>query len=184
LLKYLVMICRGHVPTRGVGPQKTKVNKDIEPFLKLFLPKGLKLNKANMMTAARRLHLAFKGMETEEVYAVLMEQLIGAIARYDPAYTEKVKLVAEVIDRELSKQEQFAVADVDRYLEFDCHRYIRLLCRRAFLAAATDREGGFTWCPLPRAGNPRNPWRQSAKARTAWQVNRRRSGNARSGCRR
>jgi hypothetical protein len=43
LMKYLVMICRGHVPTMGVGPNKAKVNKDIEPFLKLFLPKGSKL---------------------------------------------------------------------------------------------------------------------------------------------
>jgi hypothetical protein len=120
-----------------------------------------------MMTAARQLRLAFKGMEVEEVYAVSIEQLAAAIARYDPKYTDKVKLVAEVIDHELSQQGQFAVGDIDRYLEFDCHRYIRLLCRSGFLTLATDRKNAFTGSPRPRAGSPRNRWRPPAKLRTA-----------------
>jgi len=32
----------------------------------------------------KHFHLAFKGMETEEIYDVLMEQLVAAINGYDP----------------------------------------------------------------------------------------------------
>ena len=72
-------------------------------------------------------------METEEVYDVLMEQLVATVKGYDPAYTEKVRMVVEAIQNELSKRKQFSFADVDRHLEFDCNRYIRLLGRLGFL---------------------------------------------------
>ena len=39
-MKYLVMICRGHVPVIGRGDQGAPINKDIKPFLLYFLPKG------------------------------------------------------------------------------------------------------------------------------------------------
>jgi hypothetical protein len=42
--------------------------------------------------------LAFKGKETAEIYDILMEQLLRAIKKYDPTYTDKVKLVAGVIN--------------------------------------------------------------------------------------
>ena len=131
LMKYLVMICQGHVPVVGVGAMKERlrVNKDVEPFIRYFLPKGTPVNKSTLLTAVRHLHLAFKGMDTEEVYDVLMEQLLDVIQRYDPRYTEKVKLIVEVIDRELSKQKQFSTADVNRYLGLDSNRYLRMLCR-------------------------------------------------------
>lgn len=134
-MKYLVMICRGHVPILGIGPKATfgNVNSDVRKFLYYFLPKGQTLTRQNLNPVVRHLHLAFKEMETEEVYDVLMEQLVRAINQYDPTYTEKVKLVVEAIDNELSKRTQFAVIDVNRYLEFDCSRHMRLLCRRRFL---------------------------------------------------
>jgi hypothetical protein len=44
------------------------------------------------------LHRAFKGLSTDEIYDVLMEQLLMAVKKYDPAYTEKVKITAEKID--------------------------------------------------------------------------------------
>ena len=81
----------------------------------------------------KQFHLAFKGMETEEVYDVLMEQLVATIKGYDPNYTEKVRMAVEVIENELSKRKQFSFADVNRHLEFDCNRYIRLLGRLGFL---------------------------------------------------
>ena len=80
---------------------------------------------------ARHFHLGFKGMEEEEVYNVLMEQLIATINKYDPFYTEKVKRVVEVIEHELrARKKQFSAADLNRYLDFDTHRHLRMLCRR------------------------------------------------------
>lgn len=49
LMKYLVMICRGHVPVKGVGKNAFKVNSDVEPFLRFFLPKGEELNKGTTL---------------------------------------------------------------------------------------------------------------------------------------
>ena len=87
---------------------------------------------------------------------VLMAQLIRAIAKYDPAYTEKVKLVVEAINEKLSQCEQLCLADVGRHVDFDCHRYIRLLCRRGYLTSAMGenrRISGYVrskiWPPPP-----------------------------------
>jgi hypothetical protein len=77
-------------------------------------------------------------METEEIYDVLMEQLIRVIHKYDPAYTDKVKLVVEIINHELSQRKQFSLADLNRHLEFDSHRCLGLLCRRGFLQGVKD----------------------------------------------
>jgi hypothetical protein len=98
LMKYLVMICRGHVPVMGRGDKGAPINKDIKPFLLYFLPKGESLNWHTMNRIVKHFHLAFKGMETEEIYDVLMEQLVATIKGYDPTYTEKVKLLVEAIE--------------------------------------------------------------------------------------
>jgi hypothetical protein len=135
LMKYLVMICRGHVPVNGVGRESTFVSKDVVPFLMYFLPKGKRLDRVTASIVVRHLHLAFKGLETEEVYNILMEQLVRAINQYDPTYTDKVKRIVEIINNGLSKRAQFTCTDVNVHLGFDCHRYIRLLCRRGFLAS-------------------------------------------------
>jgi len=75
LMKYLVMICRGHVPVIGVGRNPFFINPDTKPFLQYFLPKGQALTRRNMTKVVKHFHLAFKGMDTEEVYDdVLMEQ--------------------------------------------------------------------------------------------------------------
>ncbi len=68
-------------------------------------------------------------METEEIYDVLMEQLIATINKYDPDYASKVKLAVEAIESELSKRREFSAADVNRHMEFDSDRYLRKLCR-------------------------------------------------------
>jgi hypothetical protein len=102
--------------------------------------KGLKLNKRNVQVAVRHLHLAFKGMETEEIYDVLMSQLIRAIAKYDPEYTEKVRQVVEAVDEKLSEFGQLRLVDVNRHVDFDCHRYLRLLCRRGYLTPAARQQ--------------------------------------------
>jgi hypothetical protein len=100
LMKYLVMICRGHVPVAGHGTNPNFINKDVKPFLMYFLPKGQKPGgRWNMSKVVRHLHLAFKGMETEEVYDVLIMHLMTAINGYDPHYKRKVKLVVETIEK-------------------------------------------------------------------------------------
>jgi hypothetical protein len=133
LMKYLVMICRGRIPVMGHGPNAAYINKDVKPFLIYFLRKGEKPTSPNLAKVARHLHLAFKGMETEEIYDVLMEQLVGAVKGYDPDYKAKVKLVVDVINHELSKRKQFTVADVNRHLDIDSSRYLRLLVRVGFV---------------------------------------------------
>lgn len=139
LMKYLVMICRGHVPMWG-----KRINRDVEPFIKYFLPRGAPANQSTVGIAVRHFHLAFKGMRTEEIYGVLMEQLIRAIHKYDPAYTDKVKLVVEEIENEIPPRKQFSVAELNRHLEFDCSRYVRLLCRRGFLAPVSEKRKRIT----------------------------------------
>ena len=99
---------------------------------------------------ARMLHLAFKGMDSDEIYDVLMEQFLEAVARYDPDYTEKVRLVAECIDEKLSGSKQIRVVELERKLDFECDRYLRLLARRGFLAAVKDKTGRI--CGWERSG--------------------------------
>jgi len=154
LMKYLIMIRQGHVPVTGVGPNPQFVNSDTKPFLKYFLPKGQALSRKNMQKVVKHFHLAFKGMETEEIYDVLMEQLVAAINGYDPCYKAKVKQVIEVIDRELSKRKQFRVIDVRRRLEFDCDKHVRLLCRRGFLEVVPGGEGDPGGCFQRRVWPP------------------------------
>jgi len=77
--------------------------------------------------------LAFKGKTTEEIYDVLMMQLVRAIQKYDPSYTDKVRVVAEKIEDAFQKQ--FTILELNGRLDFDGNRYVRLLCRRGFLEA-------------------------------------------------
>jgi hypothetical protein len=140
LMKYLVMICRGHVPLRGRGHGSTgPINNDVKPFLLYFLPKGSPLNWQNMNRIVKHFHLAFKGMETEEIYDVLMAQMVATIKGYDPTYTEKIKLLVEAIENGLSKRKQFSFADVNRHLDFDCNRYIRKLGRVGLVLSEAQR---------------------------------------------
>jgi len=134
LMKYLTMICRGHLPVVGVGDASRRLNKDVEPFIKYFLPKGTEVNRSSLSKAIRHFHLAFKAMEPEEIYDILTGLLLAAINGFDPCYKDKLKQVAEVIDHELSKQRQFSAAIVNRHLEFDGVRHLRLLVRAGFLA--------------------------------------------------
>jgi hypothetical protein len=88
------------------------------------------------------LEVTERNMETEEIYDVLMEQLVATIKGYDPKYTEKVKLLVEAIENGLSKRKQFSFADVNRHLDFDCDRYIRLLGRLGLLFSEAQRPAG------------------------------------------
>lgn len=121
-----------------------KINRDVEPFIKYFLPKGAPVNQSTVGIAVRHFHLAFKGMGTEEIYAVLMEQLVAAIGKYDPEYTKNVKLVVEAIDGELSKQNQFSVAAVGRHLELFNRRRAGITSRIR-LCGCRGSQTGIRW---------------------------------------
>jgi hypothetical protein len=136
-MTYLAMICCGHTPV-----WKDRVNKDARNFIRYFLPKGSKATRMEIGRAIRHLHLAFKGMEGEEIYDVLMEQFLRAAAKYDPRYGDKLREVVEVIENALSDRPGFRAADLRRHLEFDGHRYLRLLCRRGFLTCQVQGKGG------------------------------------------
>jgi len=61
-MKYMVTICRGHVPKIN----RLTVHPDSKQFLQFFLGKDESPTEQNLRKAAKSLHLAFKGMETEE----------------------------------------------------------------------------------------------------------------------
>jgi len=144
MIKMLLSNCRiGRRRDEGgrypLSAAMTKNNQDIVKFIYFFMPKGTKINQRTVQIAIRHLHLGFKGLETEEIYDVLMSQLIRAIAKYDPKYTEKVKEVVDVIDEKLHSIKQIQLADVNQHVGFDSHRYLRLLCRRGYLTISSER---------------------------------------------
>jgi hypothetical protein len=139
LMKYLSMICRGHIPTWGSDVRNSWTNSDIKGFLYFFMPKGEKLNQATCSKICKTLHLAFKGKTTDEIYDVLMEQLIRAIRRYDPAYSDKTRQVVEMINGKLSHFREITLADVNRHLEFDGAGHLRMLVKRGHLETVVER---------------------------------------------
>jgi hypothetical protein len=62
-MKYLVMICRGHVPILGIGKKAYRISPDVEPFIRYFLPKGEPLNEQTALNVVRHFHLTFRDME-------------------------------------------------------------------------------------------------------------------------
>jgi len=84
-----------------------------------------------------------------------MEQLVATIKGYDPTYTDKVKLLVEAIEHGLSNRKQFSFADVNRHLDFDCNRYIRLLGRLGFLSPAPQWPAWSIRSSSPLRGVPK-----------------------------
>jgi len=131
-----------------------------QAFPALLLPKGCALDWHTMNVIVKGFHLAFKGMETEEIYDILMEQLVATVKGYDPTYTDKVKLLVEAIEHGLSNRKQFSFADVNRHLDFDCDRYIRLLGRLGFVLSEAQRPAGSS---SPVNAPPTEPYSDPAR---------------------
>src|SRR5581483_8006848 len=70
LMKYLVMIRSGHV-----AMYRGRINKDVEEFIKYFLPKGTPLSVLTASHSVRHLLLFFKKKTADEIYDVFMELL-------------------------------------------------------------------------------------------------------------
>ena len=102
---------------------------------KVLPPNRAPLNRPNISKAIRTLHLAFKGKSTAEIYDILMEQLLRAIQKYDPAYMDKVRKVGKAIDELFTNHRQLVVDELNGHLDFDCNRYLRMFGRRGFLQA-------------------------------------------------
>ena len=138
-MKYLVMICRGHVPIHGAGTLWGHLNKDSKNFLRMFMAKGAPINKETVLDVVRQFHLAFKARETAEIYDILIEQLLRAIRKYDPEYNLKLKQIVEMIDDKFA-QSKFTLVAVNRHLGFDAVGHLRLLVRREYLETAGKGE--------------------------------------------
>jgi len=138
LTKYMGMIVQGHVPFRD-----GEVNQDTRLLLQWFL-KGKPATKSNLGEACRMLHLAFKNMDTGEIYDALMICLIKAISRYDPDYHKKVQRVAETIREEFHAQKTIVIEQLSKaiddpqYAMDDCSRFLRLLSKHGFLEPVTE----------------------------------------------
>jgi len=83
---YVNMILSGALPKNG-----ERINTDAKILLKMFLPAGMHSDGFNLVRIARTLCLAFKGMDAEEVYNILVGCLIRALHQYDPNYTTRVQ---------------------------------------------------------------------------------------------
>ena len=104
-----------------------------------------------MTNICRTFHLAFKGMDADEIYDVMMSLLLRAALKYDPLYSEKVARVIEVIKNSELIGRTFTINDLNNHLDFDGARFVRVLCRNGFLE------------PLPEDGKPRR-YRRKADA--------------------
>lgn len=140
LMKYMVMIIRGHLPSL-----KTSAGKDAKAMLKLLLQvdpktgKQVVASRRNLLSACRSLHLAFKQAESNDIYDTLVMCLISAAAKYDPFYTDKVRQVCEALDGEFSKIPTVSISQLSSSLGFDCSVHVRVLVKHGYLASV--REG-------------------------------------------
>ena len=142
VMKYLTMICQGHMP-QLLAPGAGKVfNADSVKFIQYFLPKGCKLTKPALSNICRTFHLAFKGMEPDEIYDVLMEQLLKAAQKYDPLYAEKVGRIVGILNKGKTLKEGFTIHELNQHLDFDGARFVRVLCRHGFLEPVAAGAGG------------------------------------------
>ncbi len=133
LMKYVTMIKEGHLPQ-----WQGKVSRDTENMLRYFVPRGQPVNKATLSAACRTLHLAFKQMDSDEVYDVLVQCFLKSVAKYDPRYTEKMAEVIRLLNSHSTKHRFARLKNIypsklNAYLDFDCTRLLRLLVRRGYL---------------------------------------------------
>ncbi len=134
IVKYVDMICRGHLATFKWQP-----NRDSASFLSYFLAPGETPNKTTLFRICRTLHLAFIGQSYDEVYNILAGMIVKAVVSYDPDYAEKVKAVADAIgDGEDLDSTVFTAADLG--LEAESDKQLRWLARKGYLETVKDPD--------------------------------------------
>ena len=156
LFKYVGMIMSGTLPMVG-----ERVNTDAKIMLKMFLAPGVKATGFNLAKTARTLYLGFKGMDTEEVYNVLVSCLIRALGQYDPHYTDKVQETTDAIERLISPSVPMVTSkQISAEAGINAARICRMLTRRGHLERVTKPENAkikyfrkANWPPAPELLN-------------------------------
>lgn len=89
-------------------------------------------------------------METEEIYDVLMELFLRAVAKYDPHYSDKLKQAVEVIENALSKSPASELMTSTSVLSLAAIAICACCAAVAFLHRKRSREREqFTGVPMP-----------------------------------
>ena len=136
LMKYLFMICRGHLPD-----MHSAMGRDCAEFLRLGIKKGNREDSVALLDECRKLHLAFKQETSDDVYDVLVVCLWRALCHYDPSYTGKVKAVCEAIKHgHLAKEKLLNIGAVSDVVGFDSLGCLRLLASKEFLVSIKGKK--------------------------------------------
>lgn len=138
LMKYLCMIVRGTLP-----PLSSHAGRDAKEFLRQVTPRkrGEKMNKETSDQTCKMLHLAFKGMTTEDIYDTMVFCFVKAARRYDPNYTLKTKRVCEEVSNFGKKSTiGFTLAEIESGVDFPATGVLRALVRRRFLASIVGKK--------------------------------------------
>jgi hypothetical protein len=132
LMKYVTMIIRGTTP-----PLNTPAGKDSKLMLRTLIPRNTPVTKDTLNAACKMLHLAFKGMTTEDIYDTLAYCFMRAARRYDPYFTDKMKSICEAIH---ALPTSFKQAQLETRVGFDCTGYLRNLVRKGYLTSVTGKK--------------------------------------------
>ena len=114
LLKYLTMICRGHVPILGSDRARCGSTRTLSRSSSSSCRRMRRQPHQLPGEGSAAFPPGVPRMEPEEIYDVLMTQLISAANGYDPYYKDKLRKVAKVIQH----------VAVNRRMEFDCTRHL------------------------------------------------------------
>lgn len=136
------MICRGHLPVVGVGRHPGSISKD-QTLAAILSAQGRAGQPAKPDEGVETLPPSLQGNGDRRDLRC-PDGTVAVINGYDPNYKQKVRETVEAINREIPKRKSIRAADVQRYLEFDCSKHLRLLCRRGFLEVVPGREEGET----------------------------------------
>jgi hypothetical protein len=131
LMKYVVMVVRGTLP-----PANSRAGKDAKELLRTLAPRNSTPSKELTDATCKMLHLAFKGVTTEDIYDTLAFCFVKAARKYDPYYAKKTKQVCEVIS---GLPKQFTEEQLSTRVGFDCNGILRSLVRKGFLASITGK---------------------------------------------
>jgi hypothetical protein len=132
LMKYVTMVIRGTTP-----PLHSPAGKDSKLMLRTLIPRNTPVTRDSLNAACKMLHLAFKGMTTEDIYDTLAYCFMRAARRYDPHFTDKMKSICEEIH---ALPTSFRQAQLETRVGFDCTSYLRNLVRKGYLASVTGKK--------------------------------------------
>ena len=142
LSKYLKMIVHGTLSSLNGA-----AGKEATVFLRTLMPRTSNFNdRLALLAACRTLHLAFKQMTGDDIYDTLVFCMIKALNKYDPCYTDKVKLICEVISAlplsrfKARSLKEFDADSISEAVGFNSSVYLRMLVNKEHLASVTGSK--------------------------------------------